>query len=354
MSILFRRGRYAALLVTAVASHAVAQTERRTLSGDRVAIYNLAGRLRVQAGTGAQVQVDITRAGRDASQLNIATGDIRGFQALRIVYPSTRVVYSEMGYGSQTQLRVNDDGTFNDRDNGRDWLSRNRVEIRASGSGLDAHADLVVSIPRGQRIVLHWGVGDALVTNVDGDISVSVASARVTSEHTRGHLTLDTGSGSLSVLDAQGNVILNTGSGGVTVDGVRGDELNVDTGSGTVRASNIDVKTLKGDVGSGGMRLTGVKAQRVSLDAGSGGIDLDMLTTLDDLTVDSGSGPVTIRMPASQSAEVDIETGSGGIESDFAVQTRRLERNHIRGTIGEGKGRIKIETGSGRVRLIKG
>src|SRR3954467_13933089 len=102
MSILSRRSRYAAVLLTALASHAFAQTERRTLAGDRVAIYNLAGRLRVQAGTGAQVQVEITRAGRDASQLNIATGDVRGFQSLRIVYPSGRIVYSEMGNRSQT------------------------------------------------------------------------------------------------------------------------------------------------------------------------------------------------------------------------------------------------------------
>src|SRR5438128_190388 len=109
MSILSRRGGFVVLLLTAVASHAFAQTERRTLSGDRVAIYNLAGRLRVQPGSGSQVQVDVTRAGRDGSQLNIATGDIRGFQALRIIYPSNRVVYSDMGYNSQTQLRVNDD-----------------------------------------------------------------------------------------------------------------------------------------------------------------------------------------------------------------------------------------------------
>src|SRR4051812_7621690 len=162
---LSRHRALAAVLIGAFASHAAAQTERRTLSGDRVSIYNLAGRLRVQAGSGSQVQVDITRSGRDAAQLKILSGDIRGFQSLRIAYPTGRIVYADMGYRSQTQLRVNDDGTFNDRDNGRDWSSRNRVEIRDSGSGLDAHADLVVSVPRGQRVVLHWGVGDATVAN---------------------------------------------------------------------------------------------------------------------------------------------------------------------------------------------
>src|SRR4051812_9209780 len=96
----------AALFIPALAS---AQTERRTLSGDRVAIYNLAGHLRIQAGGGNQVVVDITRGGRDASQLKLAAGDVHGFNALRVIYPSDRIVYSdgsERGRRSQTQIRV--------------------------------------------------------------------------------------------------------------------------------------------------------------------------------------------------------------------------------------------------------
>jgi hypothetical protein len=333
---------------------AQAQTERRALSGQHVAIYNLAGKLRMQAATGSQVTVDVTRVGRDAAQLKLATGEIRGAQTLRVVYPSDRIVYPDMRSRGRTQLRVDDDGTFDDRDGGRDWSGRDRVEIRDSGSGLEAHADLGVSVPRGQRITLHWGVGDATVANVDGEVRLSVSSATVSTEHTRGSLNLDTGSGAVTVTDAQGDVVLDTGSGSVTVTGVRGDRLDMDTGSGRTRADDVDVKTLKADVGSGGLTMGRLKASRINVDIGSGGLDLDLLSVVEDLTIDAGSGGVTVRLPAAQGADVDIETGSGGIDSDFAVQTRHLERNHIRGQIGDGKGRIRIESGSGRVRLIKG
>jgi len=345
------------LLVTAfaagVAGSVNAQTERRALSGDRIAIYNLAGRLRVQAGAGSQVTVDVTRAGRDAGQLKIATGETHGAQSLRIVYPSDRIVYPDMRSRGRTQLRVNNDGTFDDRDSGRDWFGRDRVEIRDSGNGLEAHADLVVGVPKNQQITIHWGVGDATVTNVDGDIRLSVAAATVNTEHTRGRLDLDTGSGAVTVMDAQGEVVLDSGSGGVTVNGVRGDHLDMDTGSGMIRADDIVVKSLKADVGSGGLTMGRLKASRVSVDVGSGGLNLDLLSVVEDLTIDAGSGGVTVRLPAAQGADIDIETGSGGIESDFAVQTTHLERNHLRGQIGDGRGRIKIESGSGRVRLIK-
>lgn len=351
----FRATLIAAIAFTStVASVARAQTERRALSGEHVAIYNLAGTLRVQAGTGSQVTIDVTRAGRDAAQLKLAAGEIRGAQTLRVVYPSDRIVYPDMRSRGRTQLRVDDDGTFNDRNGDRDWSGRDRVEIRDSGNGLEAHADLVVSVPRGQRITFHWGVGEVTVANTDGDVRVRVAAATVSTEHTRGRLDLDTGSGAVTVTDAQGEVVLDTGSGTVTVAGVRGDRLDMDTGSGRIRADDVDVKTLKADVGSGGLTMGRLKASRVNVDVGSGGLDLDLLSVVDDLAIDAGSGGVTVRLPAAQGADVDIETGSGGIDSDFAVRTRRLERNHLRGQIGDGKGRIRIESGSGRVRLIKG
>jgi lia operon protein LiaG len=337
-------------IVASIPGTATGQAEHRNLSGERVAVYNLAGRIRVQAAAGAQVTVDVTRGGRDASKLKLETGDVRGWNALRVVYPSDRIVYPEWQSRGRTQIHVNADGTFDDDS---DWRDRDRVEIRSSGDGLEAHADLTIGVPKGQRIYVHLGVGDATLSNVDGDLRVSVASATLTSEHTRGRLYLDTGSGSVSVTDAQGEVRLDTGSGGVTIDGVKGETLDIDTGSGSVRGQNVDAKMLKIDVGSGGVSLARINSGRVTVDAGSGHTDLGFLQPVEDLAVDAGSGGVTIRLPAAQGADVDIETGSGGIDSEFAVQTTRLSRDHLRGQIGDGKARIKIESGSGTVRLIK-
>ena len=140
----------------------------------------------------------------------------------------------------------------------------------------------------------------------------------------------------------------------MTVNGVHGGELGIDAGSGSVHGSDIDVKTLKVDVGSGGLRLDRVKSPRVDVDAGSGRTSLELLSVVDHLSIESGSGGVDVRLPSAQGADLDIETGSGGIDSDFAVQTTRMQRNHLRGKIGDGRGRIKIEAGSGGVHLIKG
>jgi lia operon protein LiaG len=328
-------------------------TDRRTVSGAAVAIYNLAGRVHVEGGGTSDVVVEVTRGGGDAARLRIETGSRGDWQTLRVIYPSDRIVYPRLGgSGGRTSLRVDDQGYF---DESGDWRGRGRerVEIRGSGSGLEAWADLRIVVPRGKRLALHLAAGEATVSNVDGDLAVDVSAASITTEHTRGRLSLDTGSGSVRVTDAQGSVNLDTGSGSVTVADVRGEDLRMDTGSGSITGRNIEVRTLSADVGSGGIRLSGIKASRVSLDTGSGGTDVELLTDIEDLNIDAGSGAVSVRLPAGAGAEVEIETGSGGIETDFPIQVSRWERNHLRGRLGDGKGRIRIDSGSGRVRLLR-
>jgi len=342
----------AALFLSAGAS---AQTERRTLSGDDVAIYNLAGKLRVESGSGSDVVVEISRGGRDGRQLQIEQGRIGRREALRVIYPSDRIVYPELERSERVTVNVRDDGTWGDS-RGRDVSDRerNRVQISNSGSGMEAYADVRVLVPRGQRIAIYHAVGEARVTTVDADLKVDVHNANITAERTRGHLSLDTGSGSVSVTDAQGDVDLDTGSGSVIIAGIKGQTLHMDTGSGSIQGSDIDVGDLKADVGSGGVKLERVRASRVDVDAGSGGTELELLSNIEQLKVDAGSGGVTVRLPASLNATVDIETGSGGIETDFAVQVTRVEQRHMVGKIGDGRGRIRIESGSGHVRLLKG
>ncbi len=340
-----------AVVLSAVPTISAAQTpERRTLAGNDVAVYNIAGIMRVEGGTGSEVTVEITRSGGDASRLQIQSGSIRGRETLRVVYPDRRIVYRQPDsdrWRGRTTIRVDDDGTFGDNhnDDGRS------VDIVGSGDGLDAHADIRVVVPRGKRLSVYLGVGEAKIENVEGDLYVDVSAAPVTTTHTRGKLSLDTGSGEVRVTDAQGEIDLDTGSGSVEVANIKGPFLKMDTGSGRVRATDVVVDELELDTGSGSVRLGQVQSKRIKLDSGSGSVELDLRADVETLHVESGSGGVTLGIPESLGASIRIETGSGGIDTDIPVQVRKTERNFLSGTIGDGKGEITIETGSGGVRL---
>lgn len=323
----------------------------RTISGSSVAIYNLVGEVQIEAGKGPGVEVFVETGGRDADQLEIQTGTVRLRQTLRVVYPGKTVIYRPLGRWSNTQIHVNEDGTFNDQNIGRGLWERRQVKITGSGSGLDAYANLRIQVPRGQKIAVYLAAGEASVSNVDGDLTVDVASAGIRSTGTRGRLLLDSGSGSLEVQGAEGDVSLDTGSGDVQVSNVRGSSLHVDTGSGSISGSGLVVDVLNMDTGSGGIEVSGVNARSVLLDTGSGSVRVSLDGDVDDLSIDTGSGDVTVFVPRGLGAEIMAETGSGGIDTEVPITIRSKSRDSLRGTLGDGRGKVYLETGSGSIRL---
>ncbi|HEX9729295.1 MAG TPA: DUF4097 family beta strand repeat-containing protein [Gemmatimonadales bacterium] len=348
----------ASLGLAVLAVFALAQNQDSySLSGDRIAVYNLAGQITIEPGTGSAVTIEVRPGGRDAGELRVETGPIRGRETLRVLYPADRIVYDRGGARNrfQTQIRVDEDGTFgdSDRDSWRGRNRRDRVEITSGGRGLDAYADLTISVPRGQEFALYLGVGEISATNVDGTIRLDGSATSVTATGSRGQLVIDVGSGGVRVTDAEGDVDIDTGSGSVEVSGARGDIFRVDTGSGSVTASQINARNIDIDTGSGRINLRGATALNVRLDTGSGSVEAELDPGAADIEVDTGSGGVHLTLPADFGATVDIETGSGGIELDFPVEVRRWERDHVRGTIGDGRGRLMIDTGSGSVTIRK-
>lgn len=324
--------------------------EVQRISGDDVSIYNLAGRVEIVPGGGSEVVVQIARGGRDAGDLQIETGQIRGRSTLRIVYPDDEIVYPEMGRGSNMSTRVRADGTFSDGGMGR---SGDRVEIRGRGNGMEAWADLVIQVPAGRDVAVYQAVGEVDARDVEADLLIDTGTGRVTAVDIAGALDVDTGSGSVMVRGVIGDLNVDTGSGRVEVSDVRGREIGVDTGSGSVRGGNLSADIVVIDTGSGSIELESVTSRNVMLDTGSGSIDVELTTDVDRLEADTGSGGVTIRAPASLGATVDIETGSGGIDLDFPVEVRSVRRDRVRGTIGDGRGEITIDTGSGSIRLLR-
>ena len=348
-SSLVRRAALVGGATLAAASAHAQGTERHTLSGD-AAIWNLAGTVRVVAGSGRDVVVDVTRRGPDAGKLSIQTGELRGANALRVVYPDDDVVYPALGGGTRVRTRLRSDGTWGGSGG---FFSASDVAVRGSGRGTQAWAEVTAAVPAGGRLSVHLAAGDASVSNVDGELVIDVDAATVTTEQTRGRLSVDAGSGRVRVTGAQGDVSLDIGSGDVELRDVSASRLHVDGGSGGLTGTNITAPSVDLDIGSGGARLANVSARDLRLDAGSGSVDLDLAADIEDVKIDTGSGGVTLRVPSSLGATLDIDTGSGGIESDVPIQVTRKEHDHLRGQIGNGKGRIVVDAGSGGVRILK-
>ena len=97
----------------------------------------------------------------------------------------------------------------------------------------------------------------------------------------------------------------------------------------------------------------GANAGRFDLETGSGNITGELAGTIEDISVETGSGDVVLHLPSSISGTIDLETGSGDFSVAFPVTLVRKGDNSLRGKIGEGTARIHVETGSGNIELLR-
>ncbi len=323
-----------------------AQAVERVTLGDDAAVYDPAGRVRVIAGEGSDVVVEVTRGGRDGARLRLHRPDGR---TLAVVAPEGELVYPSLGRWSSTSFDVREDGTFG---SDRGWGSSRRLTIRGGGGGPEAWADMVVRVPRGRRLTLHLGVGAVTATNVAGDLTLNGHAGDVTAEGTRGRLAVGTGSGRVRVRDVQGDEIkVGTGSGGAEVGQVRAGRLTVGAGSGDVRGADIEADQAKLGTGSGDVRLARMRARSLEAGSGSGRLELELGAGLEDARLSTGSGGVTLRVPSSFGATFDVRTGSGGIRTGIPVQVSRQSRGTFQGSVGDGRARVRVSAGSGEVRI---
>lgn len=334
------------------------QAGRYELSGSAVRVSDLAGHVRVEAGTGDRVVVLVKRGGRDADQLEVRADREAG--TLTIGVKGDRLVYPELGRHSHTTVRIGDDGLF---EGGR------RVTIEGSGSGPEAWADLTVQVPAGHGttvelgagrveasgvaadLELRSGSGDLKADGTDGSVTARTGSGDVEVGSTNGALDVRTGSGDVTVKDVTGAARVHTGSGDVRISGRVGGSLEAETGSGDVSARDVEGETLHVRTGSGGIRVGSAQATDISLHTGSGSVHARFERAPGSLRVDTGSGDVTLALPSSVNADLRIDTGSGGIDFDMPVRMLSSSRSHFRGQLGKGGPEFVIRTGSGGVRL---
>jgi hypothetical protein len=345
--------------VPRLAAPAPQQAERYELAGSEVRVFDLAGHVRVVPGQGSHVVVLVQRGGRDADKLQIHVDQDAG--TLSIDIPGDRLIYPELGRHSRSNVRVGEGGFFGE---GR------RIEVRGSGSGTEAWADLTVQVPAGHAetevglgvgkldatdvaaaLDLRSGSGDITTESIGGALAVHTGSGDVRVTGAGDALEVRTGSGDVNVRDVAGAATIGTGSGDVEISGRVGGSLTARTGSGDVTAQRVEGDRLDVRTGSGDIEIDEARAGDVSLHTGSGGIRARLQRALSALRVDTGSGDVDLAIPSSTDADLAIDTGSGEISSELPLQMTRMGRNHFRGKIGKGGPEFVIRTGSGDVSL---
>ena len=141
---------------------------------------------------------------------------------------------------------------------------------------------------------------------------------------------LNTGSGSIHATGLQGGFVTNTGSGSIYVEDTGQGDVKAQTGSGSIELKGLH-GSLHAETGSGTIKVTGTPTSDWKLETGSGSIEFW-----------AGSAGFTL----------DASTGSGSVHTDqeMAVQGS-FDKHHITGKVHGGGPTVRMETGSGDIRV---
>jgi putative adhesin len=141
---------------------------------------------------------------------------------------------------------------------------------------------------------------------------------------------LSTGSGSIHATGLHGGFTLNTGSGDIYAEQNGEGDVKAQTGSGSIELRNLH-GGLRAGTGSGEIKVAGSPAMDWKLETGSGSIEF---------------------WPGTTGFTLDASTGSGSVRTDqeMAVQGS-FDKHHITGKVHGGGPTVRIETGSGDIRI---
>jgi hypothetical protein len=164
----------------------------------------------------------------------------------------------------------------------------------------------------------------------DAYLDASSGSGNVTDEGVGENARLNTGSGNIHATGLHGGFTLGTGSGDVYAEQTGEGDVKAETGSGNIELRNVR-GGLRAQTGSGDIKAGGAPTASWRLGTGSGSVELWV-----------GDAPVTL----------DAESGSGGIHTDREMLTQGSnDHHHVTGKLNGGGPTVRIETGSGDIRI---
>ena len=219
-------------------------------------------------------------------------------------------------------------------------LSSSRIELdlntpRGASAGVTRY---VLNVPVGVSIAARAGSGSIVVSGTKGNVQLETRSGRIDASDASGTIDVEATSGRITLQRVSGLTRLAAIGGTVTMSEVEG-QLDIETTSGRVQVERANVQRLNFESVSGSLDFSGT------------------LGATGPHAIDTHSGNVTLRLPASFAATLDLETFRGELRPvDFPVvalpgEARGRDSDRIRFAINGGGVPLSISTFSGDIFL---
>jgi DUF4097 and DUF4098 domain-containing protein YvlB len=162
------------------------------------------------------------------------------------------------------------------------------------------------------------------------------------------YLEAGSGSGDITIDGVGESSKISTGSGNIHATGLHGG-FSVGTGSGNIYAEQAGEGDVKAETGSGNIELRNLRGG-LHASTGSGDIKVGGAPT-GPWHLGTGSGNVEY-WAGNAALTLDASTGSGSVHTDHEMTTQGTnDHHHVSGKLNGGGPTVRIETGSGDIRI---
>jgi beta-lactamase regulating signal transducer with metallopeptidase domain/DUF4097 and DUF4098 domain-containing protein YvlB len=175
----------------------------------------------------------------------------------------------------------------------------------------------------------HFSIDYEIIAPADATLDAATGSGNITDEGVGQGASLMTGSGNISATGLQGGFKAQTGSGNIAIAEAGEGDAKAQTGSGSIDVKGVH-GSLKAQTGSGDIKANGTPSAEWKLQTGSGSIELS-----------TGNAPI----------DLDASAGSGSISTTAATMKTSADKHHMHVQLNGGGPAVKIETGSGSIRI---
>jgi hypothetical protein len=215
-------------------------------------------------------------------------------------------------------------------------------KVRSSWGGSDAKVREIAAHPPIEQTgnIVRIGAHHENLHNISIDYEIQAPA--------NSYLDASSGSGNITIDGVGENVKLGTGSGDIHATGLHGG-ITASTGSGNIYAEQTGQGDVKAETGSGNIELRNLHGG-LHVQTGSGDVKVGGAPSA-PWSLKTGSGDVEI-WAGSAAYTLDASTGSGDIRVDRGISNDgEQNRHHLRGKINGGGPVVRLETGSGDVRI---
>lgn len=143
------------------------------------------------------------------------------------------------------------------------------------------------------------------------------------------------------------NFKVHTTSGDVDINSIVANITDFNSVSGSINLKELSAKSNGFYTTSGDIKIEAITGD-IKADTVSGSIIALYKEFNNDIDVETVSGDVDLSLPQASEFKVDFSTTSGELDNDFPIViTGKVDKRDVKGTVGNGKRTIKIETVSG-------